>query len=170
MRDEIENRISQLEASYEKLRTDSAEVEKKHALLLSMVREVALSASEAAAKASSAVEKSLEATSKAANAAKDAALVGAIKLAEVALQAARAAADAAGDSAAAAMKAWQAALYIAGHDANTENLAVSMKAHQASIGASAAAIKALDIFSDAFEAVKRTALDRTNVSDSGNPP
>ena len=158
MSDEIEKRLIALEAAHQELRLSNENTERKYNSLLAMVGEATAGATTASMKALAAAEKSLLASSQAATAAKGAAIAGALKVAETALLAARAAADAAGDASVAAMEAWKAALIIAGHDANPDNMQLSIKAHEASTAATRAAINALAVFTDAFEEVKKVSL------------
>lgn len=154
----VEERLLALETAHEKLMLISEHAEVRYKTLLAMVSESVMSSATAAGKAQSAAEKSLLAGIQAAAAVKEASLVGALKVAETALVAARAAADAAGDASLAAMEAWKSALVIAGHDANPKDLRLSTDAHKASAAATEAAIKALAVFTDAFEALKEAAL------------
>lgn len=158
MNDETEKRLLALEAAHEVLRLRNEETELRYKTLITMVGEATLSASNASEKALAAAEKSLLASSQAAIAAKGAAIAGALKIAEAGLAAARAAADAAGDASVSAIEAWKAALVIAGHGDNKRNIELCISAHRASTAATEAAIKALAIFTDAFEEVKKAAL------------
>jgi hypothetical protein len=148
-------RLAKLEGEHAALLENSAETQRRYTALLHMIKELTANAVQASVKASVSAEQSLLAGQQAAVAAKEAAVSGAISVAETALAAAKAAADAAANAAIAAGEAWTAALVAAGHNADSELLLLSSQASQASQDANAAAKKALNVFTEAFEVVKR---------------
>lgn len=157
----LTQRIAKLEAAQAQQKELAAETERRYGSLKAMMLEVTQNASNASVRAELASKKALLASTQAGLAAKTAAEVGALSVADTALTAAHAAADAAGDAAAAAAEAWKSALLAAGHTAESQLMQMSIRAGDASQSAAAAAIKALKVFTEAYEAVKRVALSKS---------
>jgi hypothetical protein len=154
---QISARLAKLEIEHAELLASSAETQARYAALLHMMKEITANAVEASLRASESAVKAMIAGQRAAFAAKEAAVGGAIDIADVALAASRAAADASAASAQAALESWNAALVAAGHNGESELLAMSSQATRASQTATAAAKGALDVFTDAFAEIKTVA-------------
>jgi hypothetical protein len=155
--DELRARLSKIEREHVVLLARSTEAKVRYASVLQMMRGLTANALRGSLRAAAASEKSLIAVQQAVTAAKEAALNGSLELAEAALAVAKTAADAAAEAAQASVEAWKAALVASGHNAETELLAMSAKARDASKAANASARAALDVFTDAFDRVKATA-------------